>query len=112
MAAGEGIETTLSIRTGMPSLPLVAATSSNHLSGFVFPANLRTLLVIRDNDHAGDAATDALFARGQAAGIEVFLIEPELDDLNSDLMRLGRDRLIHRLRQQLPQPLVERFLVV
>ena len=34
------------------------------------------------------------------------------DDLNSDLMRLGRDRLIHRLRQQLPQALVERFLIV
>ena len=112
MAAGEGIETTLSLRAGLPAMPLVAATSANHLAAILFPSRLRTLLVIRDNDHAGDAATDALFARGQAAGIEVFLIEPELDDLNSDLMRFGRDRLIHRLRQQLPQALVERFLVV
>jgi hypothetical protein len=38
------------------------------------------------------------------------LIEPELDDLNSDLMQLGRERLIHRVRQQVPQPLVERFM--
>ena len=111
MAAGEGIETTLSLRVAMPSLPLVAATSSNHLSALLFPASLRTLLVIRDNDHAGDAATDALFARGQAVGINVVLIEPELDDLNSDLTKLGRGRLIHRVRAQMPQALIERFML-
>lgn len=110
MAAGEGIETTLSLRAAMPTLPLVAATSSNHLSALFFPASLRTLLVIRDNDHAGDAATDALFARGMAAGIEVVLVAPELDDLNSDLTKLGRGRLIHRMREQVPQMLIERFL--
>jgi hypothetical protein len=32
MAAGEGIETTVSIRPAMPGLPLIAATSANHLS--------------------------------------------------------------------------------
>ena len=111
MAAGEGIETTLSLRVPMPTIPLVAATSSNHLSALLFPTSLRTLLVIRDNDHAGDAATDALFARGHAAGIEVVLIEPELDDLNSDLMKRGRGRLTQHVRQHLPQALVERFMV-
>ncbi len=111
MAAGEGIETTLSLRSVLPAMPLVASTSSSHLAGIVFPPQLRTLLVIRDNDHAGDAATDALFARGRGAGIEVVLIEPELDDLNSDLMRLGRSRLIERLRDQLPRSLFERFLI-
>lgn len=111
MAAGEGIETSLSLRVPMPTMPIVAATSSNHLSALLFPTSLRTLLVIRDNDHAGDAATDALFARGQAAGIEVVLIEPELDDLNSDLVKLGRRRLIDRVRLQLPQALVERYMV-
>lgn len=110
MAAGEGIETTLSLRAAMPALPMVAATSSNHLSALIFPSTLRTLLVIRDNDHAGDRATDALFARGQAAGIDVVLIEPELDDLNSDLIKFGRGRLIHRVREQLPAVLIERFM--
>ncbi len=110
MAAGEGIETTLSLRAAMPSLPVIAATSSNHLSALVLPASLRTLLVIRDNDHAGDAATDAIFARGEAAGIEVVLIEPELDDLNSDLTKLGKGRLIRRVREQIPQALIERFM--
>ncbi len=67
-------------------------------------------MVIRDNDHAGDAATDALFARGRACGIEVLLVAPELDDLNSDLTKLGKGRLVHNVRNQLPQWLIERFI--
>lgn len=110
-AVGEGLETTLSLRAALPRMPLVSATSANHLSALLFPPGLRTLLVIRDNDHAGDSATDALFARGRAAGIEVRLIEPELDDLNRDLMTYGRRRLAHHVRSQLPQDLIERFMV-
>ena len=109
LGVGEGIETTLSLRAALPGLPLVAATSSSHLSALCFPSSLRTLLVIRDNDHAGDAATDALFTRGHAAGVEVMLIEPELDDLNSDLTKLGRERLAQRIREQLPAEFVERL---
>lgn len=111
LAVGEGLETTLSLRAAMPAMPLVAATSSNHLSALLFPPELRILVVIRDNDHAGDAATDALFARGLAAGIQVHLIDPELDDLNSDLTKLGRSRFIDRTRSLLPRSLVERFVV-
>jgi len=110
-AVGEGLETTLSLRAAMPGIPLVSATSANHLSALLFPQSLRTLVVIRDNDHAGDAATDALYARGLAAGVAVHLIEPELDDLNRDLMTFGRQRLVDRVRMQLPQTLVERFMV-
>lgn len=110
-AVGEGLETTLSLRAALPAIPLVSATSANHLSALLFPTSLRTLLVIRDNDHAGDAATDALFTRGRAVGIDVHLIEPELDDLNRDLMDKGCQRLIHRVREQLPQILIERFMV-
>jgi len=110
LAVGEGIETTLSLRAAMPGVPLAAATGSGHLSALAFPLSLRTLLVIRDNDHAGDAAADALFTRGRAAGIDVYLIEPECDDLNTDLTRLGRGRMIHRVRQQVPPALVERFM--
>lgn len=111
MAAGEGLETTLSIRRALPALPVVAATGSNHLAALAFPRGLRTLLVIRDNDHGGDTATDALFARGGAAGIEVVLIEPELNDLNADLTTFGADRMSATVRRQLPQAVLERFFV-
>src|SRR6185312_17315501 len=36
MAAGEGIETMLSLRTILPSLPMVAALSANHLAAILF----------------------------------------------------------------------------
>ena len=111
MAAGEGIETVLSLRAALPALPVVAATGSSHLAALIIPDSLRCLLVVRDNDHAGDVATDALFARGRAAGIDVVLIEPELDDLNSDLVRLGREHVRTLVRRQLPQALLERFMV-
>ncbi len=111
LAAGEGTETTLSLRPALPKIPLVAATSSSHLSGLIFPPRLRTLIVIRDNDPAGDVATDALFARGQAAGLEVLLLAPELDDLNDDLTKLGAARLRENVRQQLPASILDRFMV-
>src|SRR5260370_31694370 len=37
MAAGEGIETMLSLRMILPTLPMVAALSANHLAALVFP---------------------------------------------------------------------------
>ena len=60
MAAGEGIETMLSLRGIMPTLPMVAALSANHLAAILFPAALRRLYVARDSDPAGDAAVATL----------------------------------------------------
>ena len=37
MAAGEGIETMLSLRMVLPSMPMVAALSANHLAALLFP---------------------------------------------------------------------------
>jgi hypothetical protein len=65
MAAGEGIETMLSLRTALPSLPVVAALSANHLAALLFPATLRRLYVARDNDPAGEFALAALTERAQ-----------------------------------------------
>jgi hypothetical protein len=43
MAAGEGIETMLSLRCVMPSLTMGAALSAAHLAAILFPATLRGL---------------------------------------------------------------------
>jgi Toprim domain len=53
MAAGEGIETVLSVRRALPTMPMVAALSANHLAVLLFPATLRRLYVARDRDAAG-----------------------------------------------------------
>jgi hypothetical protein len=90
MAAGEGIETTLSLRCVLPSMPMVAALSAAHLAAILFPNTLRRLYIARDNDPAGDGATATLAERAQSAGIETFVLSPALSDFNEDLPPLPR----------------------
>lgn len=112
MAAGEGLETTLSLREAMPALPLIAALSSGHLGAVLFPSQLRRLYVARDPDPAGDAALRILTQRAQAEGIELVALSPALDDFNADLRHRGVERLKAHLRTQLAPPDVARFLIV
>ena len=44
MAAGEGIETILSLRSVLPALPMIAALSASNLAAVVFPATLAPTL--------------------------------------------------------------------
>jgi plasmid stability protein len=60
LAVGEGIETMLSLRCVLPTMPMVAALSAAHLAAILFPATLRRLYVARDDDPAGDAAVASL----------------------------------------------------
>jgi hypothetical protein len=110
MAAGEGIETMLSLRMIMPTLPMVAALSANHLAAILFPAALRRLYIARDSDPAGDAALARLNDRAEAAGIEALTLSPALGDFNEDLLRLGTDDLRAGLRVQLAPEDVVRFM--
>ena len=107
MAAGEGIETMLSLRSVLPTLPMVAALSANHLAALLLPTTLRRLYIARDADPAGDAAMASLCNRAEAAGIEVGSLLPCFDDFNEDLRRLGVARLRASVRRQLtPQDAV------
>jgi hypothetical protein len=109
-AAGEGIETVLSLRCALPRLPMVAALSANHLAVLALPPGLRRLYIVRDNDDAGFRAAETLRGRAQASGIEVLTLTPTTDDLNSDLRLLGRKALAYSLRVQLAPEDVGRFL--
>src|ERR1700730_14138202 len=82
MAAGEGIETMLSQRSALPTMPMMAALSAAHLSALLFPATLPRLYIARDDDPAGDAAMPPLIDRTQAAGIEPIVLSPRLGDFN------------------------------
>lgn len=101
MAAGEGIETMLSIREAAPALPLIAGLSSAHLAAVRFPGLLRRLYVARENDASGRAAFASLAGRAGAAGIDLRPIDSRLDDLNSDLCSFGREGMIALLATQL-----------
>lgn len=89
MAAGEGIETTLSLRCALPDMAMAAALSAAHLAAILFPPNLQRLYVIRDNDPAGDGARDALVERATEVGIEAIVLSPATDDFNEDLRHFG-----------------------
>jgi hypothetical protein len=110
MAAGEGIETMLSLRCVMPTMAMVAALSAAHLAAILFPATLRRLYVVRDNDPAGDGAVAGLFDRTQSAGIEAIVLSPQCGDFNEDLRNFDIDALRAALRIQLTPEDVGRFL--
>ncbi|ADH90137.1 conserved hypothetical protein [Ancylobacter novellus DSM 506] len=110
MAAGEGIETMLSLRQVLPDMAMTPALSAAHLAAILFPPALRRLYIVRDNDPAGDAARDTLIERANAEGIEAICLSPALGDFNEDLQRLGMDVLRTGVRVQLAPEDVARFL--
>lgn len=101
MAAGEGIETVLSLRCALPRLPMAAALSAAHLAAFRFPVSLRRLYIVRDNDPAGDGARDRLAERADEAGIEAITLSPTEGDFNEDLRGAGAAALRAMVRPQL-----------
>ena len=111
LAAGEGIETMLSLRCVLPTLPMAAALSANHLAAMVLPLTLRRLYIARDADAAGDAAVTALTKRAEAAGIETIAWSPRLGDFNEDLRTFCIDELRAALRTQLAPQDVIRFML-
>ncbi|MCO5961061.1 DUF7146 domain-containing protein [Sinorhizobium meliloti] len=112
MAAGEGIETVLSLRQVLPDMPMLAALSAAHLAAILFPDTLRRLYIVRDNDPAGDGARDTLIERANAAGIEAIVISPELGDFNEDLRTLGLAALRMEARLQVAPQDVARFMAL
>jgi hypothetical protein len=109
LAAGEGVETMLALRTALPTLPMVAALSAGHLAALRFPPKLRRLYVARDNDAAGRRAAERLGRRAEALGIEAVVLAPVLGDFNDDLLAFGQAALRAHLRAQLTPEDVARF---
>lgn len=112
MAAGEGIETILSLRCALPNMAMAAALSAAHLSAILFPGTLRRLYIVRDADPAGNSARDILIERARAAGIEPLVLSPERGDFNEDLRLVGIDALRANARAQLAPQDVARFMAL
>ena len=112
LAAGEGIETMLSLRCVVPTLPMAAALSANHLAAILLPPTLRRLYIARDNDAAGEVAATALTERAEATGVEATVWMPKRGDFNEDLRAFGLDALRAALRIQLVPQDVGRFMLL
>ena len=111
LVAGEGIERMLSLRCALPSLPMAAALSANHLSAMALSPSLRRLYIARDADAAGDTVQALLLQRAETAGIETIPLSPRLGDFNEDLHAFGLAALRAALRFQLAPEDVSRFLL-
>ncbi len=126
LAAGEGVETMLALKSVLPSLPVIAGLSANHLAALDLPTApgsepapgqirgpgpaLRRLYVARDNDAAGLKAATRLHERGEALGIDVRELVPVHGDFNLDLCRLGPEGMRAHLEDQLVASDRTRFL--
>ena len=89
LLAGEGIETVLSLKSVVPTLPMVAALSAAHLGALLLPPGLKRLYVARDADAAGRWAFERLAKRAHTAGIKVVPLDPVGGDFNDDLRAHG-----------------------
>lgn len=109
VAAGEGIETKLSLRCVLPSMPMAAALPATYLAAILFSAALRRLYIVRDADPAGDNAMSSLLDRSSEAEIEALVLSPRLGDFDDDLCKFGIDELRAALRVQLATEDAARF---
>jgi hypothetical protein len=101
LAAGEGIETMLSLKSLLPDMPMVAALSAAHLAALLLPPTLRRLYLSVDNDPAGRHAVARLTTRARAADVEALLLAPSADDWNTHLLQAGPSSALATLRAQL-----------
>jgi phage/plasmid primase-like uncharacterized protein len=101
LVLGEGIETMLSVREAVPSLPVWSALSSSHLGAVLLPAGLQRLYIAIDRDPAGHRAAERLTARASEVGVQVIVLEPQLGDFNDDLRAHGVEALRQHLAQQI-----------
>jgi hypothetical protein len=101
LAAGEGVETMLALKSVLPGLPMVAGLSANHLAALDLAPVLRRLYIAHDNDAAGDLAAARLHERCAEAGIEALDLIPVLGDCNADLAQLGGPAMLRHLVPQL-----------
>lgn len=101
LIVGEGIETVLSLRSVLPSLPLAAALSAQHLSMFRVPPTVRRLYIAVDRDDAGFRAADVLRRRAIDSGVNAMRLLPRRKDFNDDLVSDGVAALTASLAPQL-----------
>jgi len=111
MAAGEGIETMLSLKLVLPTMPMASALSAAHLAAILFPRTVRRLYIAQDSDPAGDGAMERLIERACEAGIEAIPLSPQFGDFNEDFRRTGLEALQRHVRLQIAPDDVDRLVI-
>ena len=110
LAAGEGIETMLSLKSLLPDMPMAAALSAAHLAALMLPITLRRLYVAVDNDLAGSNAAIRLAERAREAELEAHFLVPRGDDWNTDVRSFASRMILQDLAAQLAGADAARFI--
>ena len=105
LIAGEGLENVLSVGTALPKSDLASCLTANHLGMFIPPQSILRLWIARDNDKAGEAASNRLRERAEKVGLWVGDLVPKLEDFNKDLQEHGVDRLRAHLENSMKEQL-------
>lgn len=101
MAVGEGVETVLSLRSALPTVPMAAALSAANLAAMHVPPSVRRLYIAQDKDPAGERGAITLAERVAERGVEAIILAPRYGDFNDDLLLHGVEDLRNALRRQL-----------
>ena len=91
--------TALSVVTAAPNIDAAAALSAGSLGAFAPPPGVARLVIACDNDIEGDQAAMRLARRCARARVAAFIVVPEGDDFNHDLVVLGPDALVARVER-------------
>ncbi|MGE0182808.1 MAG: toprim domain-containing protein [Parvularculaceae bacterium] len=110
IAAGEGIETVMSVRSVAPSMPMVAAVSAQNLRALALPPTLKRLYILADRDDAGIGAAHGLKDRAVSQSIHAMIVMPSLGDFNDDLCKRGAAASRKALRCQMSEVDIGRFI--
>ena len=110
IAAGEGLETVLSLRVAMPTLSVVAGLSAGNLATLILPPALRRLYIAVDDDRAGRWASERLLERARAERVDAVALVFPGGDANDALQRQGIEGFRASLRPQLCPEDVDRLL--
>jgi hypothetical protein len=101
LLVGEGLETVLSLKSVMPTMPVVAALSASRLAGLALPSGLERLYVACDRDAAGWRALERISRLALAERFAVLPLRPAHGDFNDDLRANGPHALRSALRAQI-----------
>ena len=101
LIVAEGIETALSLRTACPDLCAAATLGAASLTAFTPPPGVACLLIARDDDPAGDDASQRLCVRCRARGVNARVFIPRRADFNDDLLDDGPAALAMRIAEAL-----------
>jgi len=89
MAAGEGIETMLSLRSIMTTLPMTAGSRQPHLAALQPPPALRRLYIARDLDSCRPHRDGASGRPAREPASKALVLSSRCGDFNDDLRRFA-----------------------